>query len=183
MTAASVRRGTETGLQSGGSRKKPCLVPRDSCIVGASTAADRLSQGLGAPHPATAVGCLGPPAGASQQAGARVHRLLRRLYRNGVLARVRARTQSGGIHLGLLEATRVSERLPQGLLGPRRPRSENPAPHAPQAAPRRLFLEAVFFVPSLTESYAGLSKPISSTSGGLLREFASPCGEKCRLGF
>ena len=71
--------------------------------------------------------------------------LCRGSHRNGVLAALCAGVEPGGIHLGVLEAARVAQRLPEGLLGTRRgpARPQSAAANAPQTALDYRFLETV----------------------------------------
>ena len=63
-----------------------------------------------------------------------------------------------GIHLVLLEAARVAERLSEGLRGTERTGAQGTPPHEPQTAPDHRLLETVFSLLRLTGYYAGLSK-------------------------
>ena len=102
---------------------------------------------------------LGPAAGAAPQPpAAGVHRALRGSHRNGVLAALCAGVEPAGIHLGVLEAARVAQRLSQGLLGTRRARPQSAAANAPQTALDYRFLETVFSLSRLTGYYAILSR-------------------------
>ncbi len=96
----------------------------------------------------------------AQPPGAGVHPALRGSHRNGVLAALCAGVEPGGIHLGVLEAARVAQRLPEGLLGTRRARPQSAAANAPQTALDYRFLETVFSLSRLTVYYARLSKPL-----------------------
>ena len=79
-------------------------------------------------------------------------------HRHGILAVLCAGAESGGIHLGVLEAARVAQRLPEGLLGTRRARPQSAAANAPQTALDYRFLETVFSLSRLTVYYARLSR-------------------------
>ena len=76
--------------------------------------------------------------------------------------------EPGGIHLGVLEAARVAQRLPEGLLGTRRARPQSAAANAPQTALDYRFLETVFSLSRLTVYYARLSerRTLSGKLGG-----------------
>jgi len=76
----------------------------------------RLPPGLGTTRGQSIAVGVGWAAGTSQQAGSRFPSELGRLDRVGVLTGLCAGTQPGRIHLGLLEAARVTECVPEGLL-------------------------------------------------------------------
>ena len=57
------------------------------------------------------------------------------------------------------KAARVAQRLPEGLLGAGRARSQIPPPHAPQTPLDYGLLEAVFSLSRLTLYYARFNKP------------------------
>src|SRR5207237_3700573 len=65
-------------------------------------------QALMPAHSQAAAFGLGPLAGPPQPSRARLYRPVRRQSPCRVSSRLRPRTKSGGIHLGLLEATRTS---------------------------------------------------------------------------
>ena len=96
-------------------------------------------------------------------------------YRNGVFAALCARVEPGGIHLGLLEAARVTQCLPEGLLGTRPARSQGLAPYAPQTAFDHRLLETVFSLSRLTEYYARLNK-----TGTCLPEWVGIRSTRCQ---
>ena len=81
-----------------------------------------------------------------------------RVWLAELFAALCARVEPGGIHLGLLEAARVTQCLPEGLLGTRPARSQGLAPYAPQTAFDHRLLETVFSLSRLTEYYARLNK-------------------------
>src|SRR5208337_23969 len=109
------------------------------------------------PAPAVA-DCVGSSAGAPQPAGAGLHRRFAGLDFHGLSAALRTGTQPGRVHLGLLEAARVSECLSQGLLATERGSATNATLHASPSAIDHRFLEAIFFVVRMTLYYAGLSR-------------------------
>ena len=84
-----------------------------------------------------------------QSAGLDFHRLS---------APLRAGTEPGRVHLGLLEATRVAERLPQGLLAIERSCATNATSHASPSASDHRLLAASFFMARMTLYYAGFSR-------------------------
>jgi hypothetical protein len=67
-------------------------------------------------------------------------------------------TKSGRVHLGLLEAARVTQCLPQRLLAPERSSATNATSHAPPSTADQCLLEAIFFVAKLTLYYARVSR-------------------------
>ena len=105
----------------------PALSRRDPTSRG-----DRLSQSARASHRETAADRLGSIASPPQPLGAGVHRTLRRAHRDGVLAGLCPGTESGGIHLVVLEAARTAECLSQRLRAAEPARPPSAAPHATQ---------------------------------------------------
>src|SRR5260221_3815189 len=79
---------------------------------------------------------------------------------------LRAGTEPGRVYLGLLEAARVAECLPQGLLATERNRATNSTSHAPPSATDHRLLEAIFFMARIALYYARVSKFTGSTSIG-----------------
>ena len=76
----------------------------------------------------------------------------------------RAGTKPGRVHLGLLEAARVAECLPQGLLATERSGATNATSHAPASATDHRLLETIFFMVRMTLYYARLSSACATLS-------------------
>ena len=113
--------------------------------------------GFGATHPA-AVDCgLGWVARAPQPPGPRLYYESRRLDSNRIPSSLRTGVEPGRVHLGLLEAARIAQRLPKGFLESQ-PRC---APHSSQNAPptpaHHRLLETSFFMAPVTLYYAGVN--------------------------
>jgi hypothetical protein len=72
------------------------------------------------PRPLTVI--WGRLASTPQPDGSQLSPDLERADSQRIPAKLRARVESSGIHLGLLEAARIAERRPQGLLGAQRSR-------------------------------------------------------------
>ena len=96
---------------------------------------------------------VGPSSGTPQPVRAGLHCRFAWLDFHRLSAALRAGTEPGRIHLGLLEATRVAECLSQGLLATERSGATNPTSHAPPSAPDHRLLEAIFFVAQMTLYY------------------------------
>ena len=123
-----------------------------------------LSEDLGAsPGPAVA-DRVGSPARPSQPAGAGLHCEFIGLDFHCLSSALRSGTEPGRVYLGLLEAARVTQCLPQGLLATERSSATNATSNAPPSAADHRPLEAIFFVARMTLYYARLSnrKPDSS---------------------
>ena len=117
-----------------------------------------LSEGLGAsPGPAVA-DRVGSPPRTSQPAGAGLHCEFTGLDFHCLSSVLRTGTKSGRVHLGLLEAARVTQCLPQRLLAPERSSATNATSHAPPSTADQCLLEAIFFVAKLTLYYARVSR-------------------------
>src|SRR5580704_1450093 len=128
------------------------------CRCGEERAGAGLFAGLGPPPPPAAAGGLGPSASASQPTRARLHCQLAGLDRHGLPAALRAGIEPGRIHLGLLEAARVAERLSPRLRATDRNGATNAPSHASPSASDHRLLAAGFFVVRMTLYYARLSK-------------------------
>jgi DNA-binding XRE family transcriptional regulator len=104
----------------------------------------RGSRGLpgpsAAPPAGQAPGGVGRTAGASRASGQRVYRRPARPTRDRATAGVCSGTQSGGIHLGLLEASRTTQLLPSRLRRTELSGAARIAPHASAFATRPLLL-------------------------------------------
>jgi hypothetical protein len=79
-----------------------------------------------------------------------------RVAYTGVSGALRAGTQSGRIHLGLLEATRIAQRSPERLLATEPCRPPHPWSHAPPTALDHRLLDAGFSMARMTLYYARL---------------------------
>src|ERR1700738_900335 len=77
---------------------------------------------------------VGSFAGTPQPAGARVHCWFAGLDFHCLSSTLRAGTEPRRVHLGLLEAARVTQCLPQGLLATERSGTTNAPSHAPPSA-------------------------------------------------
>src|ERR1700746_2164260 len=96
---------------------------------------DRLPRPFVAPSAGRAVGAVGRAAGAPGARGERIHSCPARPARHRVAAELRTGTQSGRVHLGLLEASRFTQLLPARFRSAQPPGLPSPTPHAPTSAP------------------------------------------------
>jgi hypothetical protein len=72
--------------------------------------------------------------------GERLHSRTARPARHRVAAELRTGTQSGRVHLGLLEAPRFTQLLPARFRSAQPPGLPRPTPHAPTSAPHPILL-------------------------------------------
>jgi hypothetical protein len=97
-------------------------------------------------------------AGTPQPAGTGVHCWFAGLDFHCLSSTLRAGTEPRRVHLGLLEAARVTQCLPQGLLATERSSKTNAASHAPPSATDHGLLETIFSMARMTLYYASLNK-------------------------
>jgi len=100
-----------------------------------------LSQSAAA-HSRQAVSGLGRIAGPSGPSGLGLRARAARVHLVGFLASLRTRTESGGISLVALEASRATELLSQNVWGTEPLRPESVATHAPTSYSGRCLLAA-----------------------------------------
>jgi transposase len=146
--------------ESFGSRRADSveLLLSNLCRCDQEGAGRGLSGCPGASPSSTIADCVGSSSGTPQPAGAGLHWRFTWLDFYRLPAPLRAGTESGRVYLGLLEATRVAERQPEGLLATQRRGATNPTSHASSSAPDYCLLATGFFMAKLTLYYAGLSK-------------------------
>src|ERR1700677_4742959 len=130
------------------------------------------SGGLGASPSSTVADRVGSSASTPQSAGAGLPCRSAGLDLHHLSAPLRARTQSGRVHLGLLEAARVTECLPEGLLATDRNGATNATSHAPPSPSDLRLLATSFFVVTMTLYYAGLNKDTRDKNLHLKAEIA-----------
>ena len=116
------------------------------------------SCGLGASPWSTVADRVGSFAGTPQPASPGVHCWFAGLDFHCLSSTLRAGTEPRRVYLGLLEAARVAECLPQGLLATERNRATNSTSHAPPSATDHRLLEAIFFMARIALYYARVSR-------------------------
>src|SRR5215470_7988431 len=99
-----------------------------------------LSGSPATPHCRAAANRLGPPVGSPKPHHERFYRQPEKPPLDGIPPRLRAGTQPGGIHLGVLEAACLAQCLPKGLLGTGRNGAPDAQAHASQTAPHHRLL-------------------------------------------
>src|SRR5215471_16592397 len=125
---------------------------REKCAGG------RLHAGAAPPHFRTAVDHLGPAVCPPQQDYPQLHRRARRALVGGIPPRLRTGTESGRIHLGLLEAACSTECVPEGLLELGRDSAPGAEENAPPTAAHHRLLAAVRPVLLMSLYYAKVNK-------------------------
>jgi transposase len=130
----------------------------------------RFSCGLGAPPWSTVADRVGSFAGTPQPTGAGVHCWFAGLDFHCLSSTLRAGTEPRRVHLGLLEAARVTQCLPQGLLATQRSSTTNAPSHAPPSATDHRLLAAIFFMARIALYYAR----VNSASGATV-QFSRHC--------
>src|SRR5215468_4344396 len=125
---------------------------REKCAGG------RLPAGPAPPHSRTAVDHLGPAVCPPQQDYPQLHRRARRALVGGIPPRLRTGTESGRIHLGLLEAACSTECVPEGLLELGRDSAPGAEENAPPTAAHHRLLAAVRPVLLMSLYYAKVNR-------------------------
>src|SRR5258707_12180555 len=116
------------------------------------------SCGLGASPWSTVADRVGSFAGTPQPASPGVHCWFAGLDFHCLSSTLRAGTEPRRVYLGVLEAARVAECRPQGLLATERNRATNSTSHAPPSATDHRLLEAIFFMARIALYYARVSR-------------------------